>query len=42
MTNEDMGHARNRVRHGIVPEALLINPGMHKVIAKKVRALEVK
>jgi tRNA(Ile)-lysidine synthase len=38
-TNMDFAHARNHVRHAIVPEALFINPGIHKVIAKKVRLL---
>lgn len=36
-TNMSSAHARNHVRHTIVPEALFINPGLHKVIAKKVR-----
>jgi tRNA(Ile)-lysidine synthetase-like protein len=38
-TNMEYAHARNRIRHEIVPEALLINPGLHKVIAKRVRLL---
>jgi tRNA(Ile)-lysidine synthase TilS/MesJ len=38
-TNMNYDHARNRVRHEIIPEVMEINPGIHKVIAKKVRLL---
>ena len=38
-TNMNYAHARNRVRHEIIPEVMEINPGIHKVIAKKVRLL---
>lgn len=35
-SNDELHHARNRIRHMIVPEALKINPGIHKVVRKKV------
>jgi len=35
-SNSDVNYPRNRIRHNIVPEALKINPGLHKVIARKV------
>lgn len=34
-SNLDVHHPRNRIRHNIVPQALLINPGLHKVVKKK-------
>ena len=33
-SNESRNHARNRIRHDIVPQALLINPGLHTTIRK--------
>jgi tRNA(Ile)-lysidine synthetase-like protein len=35
-SNEDIGYMRNFIRHEIVPKALVVNPGLHKVIRKKV------
>jgi tRNA(Ile)-lysidine synthase len=35
-SNEDTSHMRNFIRHEIVPKALVVNPGLHKVIRKKV------
>jgi tRNA(Ile)-lysidine synthase len=35
-SNEDTGYMRNYIRHEIVPKALIVNPGIHKVIRKKV------
>jgi tRNA(Ile)-lysidine synthetase-like protein len=35
-TNTDTKYARNRIRHNIIPEILKINPGIHKVIKKKI------
>jgi tRNA(Ile)-lysidine synthase len=35
-SNGDTRYARNRIRKNIVPEAMLVNPGLHKVVAKKV------
>jgi tRNA(Ile)-lysidine synthetase-like protein len=37
-SNSDTAYARNRIRHCIVPEALVINPGLEKVIRKKIMA----
>lgn len=35
-SNADVSYARNRIRHNIVPESLKVNPGLYKVIRKKV------
>lgn len=37
-SNEDVNTPRNRIRHNIMKEALLINPGLSKVMRKKVIA----
>lgn len=37
-SNKDTNFPRNRIRHNIVPECLKINPGLEKVIKKKVIA----
>jgi tRNA(Ile)-lysidine synthase len=37
-SNRDIRYPRNRIRHVIVPECLKINPGLHKVIKKKILA----
>ena len=34
-SNKACVHARNRVRHNIIPEVLKVNPGIRKVIRKK-------
>jgi len=34
-SNRDIRFIRNLIRHEIVPEALKVNPGLHKVIKKK-------
>jgi tRNA(Ile)-lysidine synthase len=34
-SNGDLRFMRNLIRHKIVPEALRVNPGLHKVIKKK-------
>lgn len=39
LSNQDTHYPRNRIRHNIVPEAMLINPGLHKVMRKKILAL---
>lgn len=36
-SNKDLSYMRNRVRHRIVPEALAVNPGLRKVVARIVR-----
>lgn len=35
-SNTDVNYPRNRIRHNIVPECLKINPGLEKVIKKKI------
>lgn len=37
-SNKELHHARNRIRHNIVPEVLKINPGIEKVIKRKIIA----
>lgn len=34
-TNLDLRHPRNLIRHVILPEALKVNPGLHKMVKKK-------
>ena len=36
-TNTDTRHTRNYIRHKMMPHVLRVNPGIHKVIAKKVK-----
>lgn len=36
-SNEDTRFMRNYIRHELLPKALVVNPGLHKVIAKKVQ-----
>lgn len=36
VSNEDVGYMRNFIRHEIMPKALVVNPGIHKVVRKKV------
>ena len=36
-TNTDTRHTRNYIRHEMMPHVLRVNPGIHKVIAKKVK-----
>lgn len=38
-SNQEVKHVRNRIRHRIMPEVLEINPGIEKVIARKVREM---
>ena len=38
-TNGDTKYMRNYVRHNIVPNALHVNPGLHKVVARKVEEI---
>lgn len=35
-SNNDTKYMRNFIRHEIIPKALVVNPGIHKVIRKKV------
>ena len=39
-SNEDTKYMRNFIRHEVMPKALILNPGLHKVIRKKVTADE--
>lgn len=36
LSNKDIKFPRNRIRHNIVKEALQVNPGLYKVIKKKI------
>lgn len=36
-SNSDIRYMRNFIRHILLPDALSVNPGLHKVIAKKIR-----
>lgn len=36
-SNRDLKYMRNRIRHEVVPSALGVNPGLHKVVARKVK-----
>lgn len=35
LSNRDVRFMRNRIRHNIVPEAFMVNPGLHKTMRKK-------
>jgi tRNA(Ile)-lysidine synthase len=37
-TNKDTSYMRNFVRHELLPKALHVNPGLQKVVARKVKA----
>ena len=39
-SNKDIKFARNRIRHNIIPEILQVNPGLEKVIFKKLKQRE--
>lgn len=36
-SNENVSYARNRIRHNILPEVYKVNPGLRKVVARKVQ-----
>ena len=36
-SNSNLRYARNRIRHAILPEALKVNPGLYKVVKKKLQ-----
>lgn len=36
-SNDCVDYSRNRIRHNIVPEALLVNPGLKTVVRKMIR-----
>jgi len=35
-SNRDTRYPRNRIRHNIIPECMMVNPGLEKVIKKKI------
>lgn len=37
ISNESLEYSRNRIRHNIIPEALLINKGLYKTVSKLVK-----
>lgn len=37
-TNADTKYMRNYIRHEIVPRALVVNPGLYKVVSKKINS----
>ena len=39
-SNADLCYTRNYIRHEMMPHVLRVNPGIHKVIAKKVKNAE--
>ena len=36
-SNEDIHYTRNYIRHKLMDNALIVNPGLHKTIARKVK-----
>ena len=38
-TNESRDHMRNVIRHDVMPYALKVNPGIHKVVKKKIQQI---
>lgn len=36
-SNVDIRYTRNYIRHELMPKALVVNPGLHKVVMKKVK-----
>jgi tRNA(Ile)-lysidine synthase len=41
-SNKDLKYMRNRIRHNIVPQAFLINPGLDTVVKKMYTKVEMK
>jgi tRNA(Ile)-lysidine synthetase-like protein len=39
-SNFSVDYSRNRIRHNIVPEALLVNPGLKTVVKKMINSLQ--
>lgn len=37
-SNQDLKYMRNQIRHRVVPEALVVNPGLHTVVRKIILA----
>lgn len=42
VSNEDTSYMRNFIRHEVMQKALVVNPGLHKVILKKIKKDTVK
>ena len=40
-SNKDMCYTRNYIRHEMMPHALRINPGIHKMVKKKVLSADI-
>jgi len=40
-SNEDTSYMRNFIRHEVMQKALVVNPGLHKVILKKIKKDQV-
>lgn len=40
-SNLSVDYSRNRIRHNIVPEALLVNPGLKKVVRKMIFTIKM-
>lgn len=38
-SNSDTKYMRNYIRHELLPKALRVNPGLHKVLRKKIKAV---
>jgi tRNA(Ile)-lysidine synthase len=38
VSNSDTSYMRNYIRHEVVPKALRVNPGLHKVLRKKLKS----
>lgn len=36
-SNDNISYMRNHIRHNVIPQALIVNPGIHKTILKKTR-----
>ena len=40
-SNADTRFMRNFIRHEVVPKVMVVNPGIHKTIAKKLQREEI-
>ena len=37
-SNDFVDHSRNRIRHNIIPESLIVNPGLKSVVRKMIKS----
>lgn len=37
LSNRDLSYSRNRIRHNILPDALLVNPGLKTIVKKMIK-----